>query len=624
MDPRLLALYNAELAHLRETGAEFAAEFPKVAARLGLEGMDVADPYVERLMEGFAFVAARVRLKLDAEFPRFTQHLLEMVYPHHLAPTPAAAIAAFSPNFADTGLATGVKVPRGTALRTGVPRGEQTACEFRTAHEVTLWPIELTDVRYTAFAPDLPLDRTAADAPVKGVLRLRLRCHAGMRFSELACDTLAFHIAAPDETAHQLYELLFGAGLGGLVCDPAQGGARVGRIAPRAVEEAGFADDEALLPSVRRSFRGYRLLQEYFAFPQRYLFFRLSGLAPALRQLKGGECEVALLFGRGEPALEPAIDAAALALYATPVVNLFPRRADRIHLADNVHEHHLVVDRARPLDFEVHTVRSVAGLGVAREEDVAFLPFYGGFDEEEPTGHAAYFTVRREPRMPSSAQRQYGGRSGYHGSEVFIALTDPREAPYPRRLQQLAVEVLATNRDLPLLLPIGSLGSMVVQESLPIEGVRVLRGPSRARSGLAEGEYAWRLINHLTLNHVSILDRADGGGVAALRELLSLYTDPADPSLRRQVEAITRVASKPVVRRLPVPGPIAFGRGLAIELAVDELAFPGGGSFLFGSVLEKFFARYVSLNAFTETTLVSESRGRVAAWPPRVGARILG
>ena len=623
MDPRLLALYNTELAHLRETGAEFAQEFPKVAARLGMEGLDVADPYVERLMEGFAFVAARIRLKLDAEFPRFTQHLLEMVYPHQLAPTPAAAVVAFSPNFDDTGLATGVVVPRGSALRAAVSRGEQTACEFRTAHAVTLWPIELIDARYVAFAPDLPLDRIATDRPVRGVLRLKLRCHAGLKFSDLKCDALDLHVAAPDDTAHRLYELIFGAGLGGLVVDPARPDAAPLRIAPRQVEELGFTDDEALLPYARRSFRGYRLLQEYFAFPQRFLFLRLAGLAPSFRRIDASECEIALLFDRNEPALESAVDRDAFALYATPVVNLFPRRADRIHLTDGVHEHHLVVDRARPLDFEVHTVRTVAGLGVSRDDDVSVLPFYGGHDEPVPTGQSAYFTVRREPRLLSSTQRQYGARSGYNGSEVYLGLVDPREAPYPVALQQLAVEVLATNRDLPLLLPIGTLGTMSLQDTLPITGVKVLRGPSRPRGALADGERGWRLVNHLSLNHLSILDRADGGGVTALRELLGLYADPGDPASRRQVDAITRVASSPVVRRLPVPGPIAFGRGLAIELALDELAFPGGGAFLFGSVLEKFFARYVSMNAFTQTTLSSESRGRVGAWPPRVGARIL-
>jgi type VI secretion system protein ImpG len=379
-----------------------------------------------------------------------------------------------------------------------------------------------------------------------------------------------------------------------------------------------------LLPYARRGFRGYRLLHEYFAFPQRFLFFRLSGLRPAFARLAGDECEIALLVGRSEPALESAVDASSLALYATPAVNLFRRRADRIHLSEARHEHHLVIDRARTGDFEVHSVLSVTGLGVSREDDVAFLPFYGGHDALPGGDAAAYFTLRREPRMPTAAQRQYGARSGYHGTEVWLSLVDAREAPYPARLQQLSVEVLATNRDLPLLLPIGSLGAMAPTDALPVTGVRVLRGPSRPRSGLAEGETAWRLVNHLSLNYLSILDAADGGGVAALRELLSLYADASDPSSRRQVEAVTRVTSRPVVRRLPVPGPIAFGRGLAIELAVDELAFPGGGAFLFGAVMEKFFARYVSMNTFTETTLVSESRGRVAAFVPRQGVRPLG
>ena len=143
MHPRLLEYYNQELGHIREMGAEFAREFPKIAARLSMEGLEVADPYVERLLEGFAFVASRTQLKLDAEFPRFTQHLLEIVYPHYLAPTPAMMIVEFQPRAGDPALGEGVAVPRGSALRSVIPKGEQTACEFRTAHDVTLWPIEL-------------------------------------------------------------------------------------------------------------------------------------------------------------------------------------------------------------------------------------------------------------------------------------------------------------------------------------------------------------------------------------------------------------------------------------------------------------------------------------------------
>ena len=152
MDPRLLEYYNRELQFMRDMGGEFAEEFPKIAGRLGLDGFECADPYVERLLEGFSFLAARVQLKIDAEFPRFTQHLLESVYPHYLAPTPSVAVVEFHPDPAEASLADGFRLPRGTVLQGGIAGSEQTSCEFRTAHEVTLWPLRVTEAEYFSHA----------------------------------------------------------------------------------------------------------------------------------------------------------------------------------------------------------------------------------------------------------------------------------------------------------------------------------------------------------------------------------------------------------------------------------------------------------------------------------------
>ena len=155
MDPRLLEYYNAELAYLREMGAEFAEEFPKVAARLTMEGMDVSDPYVERLLEGFAFLTARLHLKVDTEFPKFTQSLLEIVYPDFLAPVPSMAMVELSPDLVDAGLAEGPSLPKGSAIKAPLPRGETNSCQFTSAHPVRLWPLEIAQAKYFKFAPDL-------------------------------------------------------------------------------------------------------------------------------------------------------------------------------------------------------------------------------------------------------------------------------------------------------------------------------------------------------------------------------------------------------------------------------------------------------------------------------------
>ena len=314
----MLRYYSQELSYMREMGAEFAGQFPKIAARLALDATEVADPYVERLLEGFSFLAARVRLKLDAEFPRFSQHLLEMAYPHYLAPTPAMAIVQFAPTMTEGALASGFPIPRGTALRGQIPRGEQTACQFRTAHEVTLWPIEIADCRYQPLAPDLPLNTLPLAEAVRGVLRLRLRAAASLPFAQIALDRLTFFVSGTDEVALKLYELVLGSGLGVLVTPPARPVPWFEWVSRDAIQPVGFAQDQALLPYTSRSFSGHRLLHEYFAFPERFRFIELTGLKKGLGRCAGDEIDVTIPLARGDTALGPQVDREALPSTARP------------------------------------------------------------------------------------------------------------------------------------------------------------------------------------------------------------------------------------------------------------------------------------------------------------------
>lgn len=621
MDPRLLRYYNQELQHLREMGAEFAQQFPKIAARLGMEGIDVADPYVERLLEGFAFLAGRVQLKLDAEFPRFSQRLLEIVYPNYLAPTPAMLIAQFQPQLTETNLAKGFTVPRGSAMRSQLGKGDLTACDFRIARDVTLWPIELVAAEYFSFAPDLPLATLPVEKPIKGGVRLRLRSTAGLTFNQLDLDRLTLFLSGSEEVAYKLHELCCGAPLGVYVSPPVRPAPWHEFLPAAAVRPAGFGDSEALLPVGGRSFQGYRLLEEYFAFPQRFLFVEVEGLGRALKRHSGSEIEIVLLFSRGETKLESVTDANNFSLFCTPAINLFPKRADRVHLTDGAYEYHAVVDRTRPMDFEIYEITSVSGYGAGSGSEQAFLPFYAAYHTENPE-HRAYFTVQREPRLLSDAQKRNGPRSSYVGSEVFVSLVDPEEAPFSSDLRQLSITALCTNRDLPLQMPVGTgKTDFILDSAAPVDAIRCAKGPSKPYSPLSEGAIAWRFISHLSLNYLSLLNTNEQQGAAALREMLELYAASADKGFKRQIEGVHSVRAKPLVRRLPVPGPISFGRGLEIELEVDELAFQGASAFLFGAVMEQFFARYVSINSFTETVLRSTARGEIMRWAPHCGRR---
>ncbi len=621
MDPRLLRYYNQELAHVREMGAEFAVQFPKIAARLGIDGIEVADPYVERLLEGFAFLAGRVQLKLDAEFPRFTQRMLEIIYPQYLAPTPSMLIAQFKPDLSDSNLVRGFTIPRGSSMRSLLGKGDLTACEFRTAHELRLFPLEVAAASYFSFAPDLPLPQLPGGNRIKGGLRIRLRLGGDLGFSQIDLANLPVFLSGSDEIAYKLHELALGACVGMLVLPTQRPQPWYEFIDPRNVTSIGFDDEQALLPVALRGFQGYRLVHEYFAFPQRYLFLDLQGLAKGLRRCEGKEVEIVLLFSRGDASLQSVVDAGNVSLFCTPAINLFSKRVDRIHLTDSVYEYHVVPDRTRPMDFEVYDIESVSGFGTGVDAERRFLPFYADFHTEQAE-HNAYYTFQREPRLPSAKQKRTGYRSSYIGSEVFVSLVDPQEAPFAADLKQLSIIAMCTNRDLPLQMPIGAGATdLTLDSTAPVLSIRAIKGPTKPYSSLREGNVAWQFINHLSLNYLSLLDSSEAEGAAALREMLELYSLSDDPALTKQIDGLRAVRIRPMVRRFPLPGPVTFGRGLQIELEVDDLSFQGASEFLFGAVMEQFLARYVSINSFTETVLRSNSRGELMRWKPRCGTR---
>lgn len=618
----MLRYYERELQHVREMGGEFAREFPKIAGRLGLEGFECADPYVERLLEAFGFMAARVQLKLDSEFPTFTQHLLELVYPHYLAPTPSMTVVRFTPNAREGSLTDGVMVPRDTVMRSRLGKRDQTTCEYWTKHDVQLWPIEIRRVHYTSVLGELNQVRLPGPRRARSMLRIQLHTTSGVRFDQLALDTLPLFIAGGDSTAMRLYEQLSVATTA-VVGRIGTTGQPTYLVAPgEGARPVGFDDAQAMLPYGPRSFQGYRLLHEYFAFPSRFMFIELCDLAAIAKQCPHTELELLVVFDREETSLEGIVDTSRVLPFCTPAVNLFPRQADRVHLSDRDHEYHVVPDRTRPLDLEVHSVTRVVGYGARAEGEREFVPLYSVWDQGRVDEHPAYFTVSRQPRMLSQRAQQIGARSTYVGSEVFLSLVDGREGPYRHELRQLGVQTLCTNRDLPLHMSVGQGDTdFTLQSGAPIESARCVAGPSPPRASHAQGETAWRLISHLSLNYLSLCNTDDTQGAAALRELLGLYADLGDPATSKQVHGIRSIGSKPIVRPLFGQGPVCLIRGMEVNLECDETAFSGTGAFLLGVVLERFFAKYVAINSFTETTLRTLQRGEIVRWPMKSGQR---
>jgi type VI secretion system protein ImpG len=622
MDPRLLDYYNRELAYMRELGEEFAQQHPKIAGRLGMSGIEVADPYVERLLEGFAFLAGRIHLKMDAEFPRFSQRLLELVYPHYLRPTPAMGIAQLTPSFMKDGVTSAFQIPRHTLLRAPVAPGQVTACEFRTAHAVTVLPLDIVDAGIEGAAAPLPISCIPPNKNVRSSLRLCFATRNGLTAQSIGIERISLYIGGSADRASYLLELIGGRLLGAVLSWQAANETDCHRwLSPASITCDGYAENEALLPYDNRSFSGYRILHEYFACPDRFRFFSINGIRDVMTLVPAEQFTITLLFDQAATSLEKLVTRDDFKLNCTPIINLFPKRGDLVDISMAHFEHHLVADRTRPLDYEIHTVLQLHGYTDSNTEQQTFRPLLETLGRQPADHQQGFFSVRREPRLLSETAKRSGGRTGYIGSEVFVQLVDQQDAPYRHDLKRIAPDMLCTNRDLPLLVSAGSAQDLQLVVSAPVSQITILGGLTPPVPAMANRDITWRLISHLHLNYHTLTDLSAADGAQAMRDLLELYSVLGRRGIEGQAESVRSMLVTPMVCRVPQPGPIVFGRGVAIQTTVDATAFAGHSPWLFGAVLEQFMARHVAINSAIQFHLATLQQGPFAKWPIRQGAR---
>jgi type VI secretion system protein ImpG len=602
-DDPLLPYYERELTFLRQLGAEFASKYPKIASRLLLEADKCEDPHVERLIQAFAFLAARIHHKLDDEFPEITDALLGVLYPHYLAPIPSMSIAQFVLDHDQGKLTSGHRIPQGSMLYSQSVNGSP--CRFRTCYPVTLWPLEVASARF-----DAP-DRVSPSPKAAAVIRLELRCLGGISFADLELNFLRFFLHGESPLVYALYELLFNN-----TCQVQfrplddQKGVKPVVLPTRCLKTVGFGPDEGVLPYTPRSFLGYRLLQEYFAFPEKFLFFDLGELDRAVRARFRTGVEV-LLFLDKPPRLEQPINADTFRLGCTPIVNLFEQVAEPIRLTHAETEYRVVPDVGRQTAIEVYSVDSVTSVSPYLPEPIIFEPFYSFKHAAEREQQQAFWHTTRRPSP----------RKGDAGTEVYLSLVDLNFRPTLPAIETLTLHVTCTNRDLPGRLPFGGeRGDLELEGAAPLSRIRCLKKPTETmRPSLRRGAQ-WRLISHLSLNYLSICE----GGRDALQEILKLYDFSDSTVIRQQIAGITNVTSRRVIGRpasMPWNG---FCRGIEVTLEFDEDRYVGSGVFLFASVLEKFFGLYGSMNSFTQLIAVTKQREEpLKRWLPRAGEQIL-
>lgn len=612
MRDELLAYYERELTFLRQMGAEFAAKYPKIASRLLLEPDRVEDPHTERLVESFALLAARVHLKIDDEFPEITDALLNILYPHYLRPVPSMSVAEFRLDPEQGKLTSGLKVPRNSVLYSRPYQG--TPCKFRVCYETTLWPVTVAEAQWRT--PD------RFDPPVKApdaaaALRVELRCLPDVSFDQLELTRLRFYLNGESNLVHTLYELLCGNCTRILVRDPRPNSRLPVLTLPAdALQPVGFAEDEEVLPYPRRSFLGYRILQEYFSFPEKFLFLDLTGLEQLAAAGFRESVEFLFLISPFERAdrqqmLEVGVSPKAMKLACSPIINLFPRTAEPILVDHTKYEYPVVADVRRRQSTEIYSIDEVLSTRPESQEITYYEPFYSYRHGSARNGAKTFWYSSRRPST----------RPNDKGTEVSLTLVDTAGGLASPEAETVTVRCTCTNRDLPSRLPFGLESGDFELEGMPaITQIVALKKPTPTmRPPLGRSAF-WRLISHLSLNYLSLVDE----GREALQEILKLYDFTGSPFLEKQVRGITALDSRQHFAPVRSEHGIVFARGKRVEISFDEEQFVGGGVYLFATVLERFLGLYASMNSFSQLVARTKQRKEVLKeWPPRAGEQIL-
>ncbi len=601
----LLPHYNRELEFLRRQAGEFAAAFPKVAGRLRLSAETADDPHVERMIEAVALLNARIRLKLEDEFPELVEAVLNALYPHYLAPTPSMGVVQLRPA---PDLAEPYRIARGAMIETEPVGGE--TCRFRTAAAAEVWPIAVAAATLAGRPFRAPLAPMVSGAA--SVLQLRLRCTGpDGSFAALQPDNLRFFLPGPFNRSLPLHGLITSRLLGLAVAAGPEDPDAV-FLPPEAVMACGFGADEALLPWPARSLPAYRWLSEYFAFPDRLLFFQVSGLTARAVKGAGAELDLYLYLSETDRDLERAVDAGSFALGAVPVVNLFAQTADPFRLSGTELEYRVVPDSRRPEALEIFAITAVEAVSPDGRSSRKFMPFFG-LDHGGPEEARYWYAARR----PSAVARD-------RGSELFLSLVDRAANPSAPAQWIATAETLCMNRDLPARLPFGG-GHPRLALAEPASQVREVVAltaftPTRRRPpGQAR---LWRLLSHLNMNHLAISGAEDGA--QALREVLRLYDIADAAETRAVIDSVLKLRSSRGVARVQTPQGAAVVHGTEVELTLDGQGFPQGGALLFAGVIERVLGLYAALNAYSRLTVRLEGRpGILRRWPARAGLKPL-
>lgn len=609
MADELLPYFEKELAFIRQLGAEFAKEHPKIAGRLGINRDTIEDPHASRLIESFAYLNARIQHKLDDEFPELTDALLNVMFPHYQRPIPSMSVVQF---VADQEQLDAVySVEKNTLLETQPFQGE--TCCFNTIYDVELLPllIQKANLIGRPFA-------TPGSGNVRGaasVLKISFRTfNAAILLNEVQPRKIRLYLCDQGQHSQPLYQMLLNDCLQ-LYMAGSEDDLAPKALGSSAIKAVGFCADDGMLPYPPNSFIGYRLLTEFFVFPEKFMFVDIE-LPESFPKNIENQLDLYFYFNKTDIELEHNITAKSFALGCTPVINLFKHKCDPVRLDQTQLEYLVIPDARRPKGLEIYSIDNVVATTPSGDR-TDYLPFYGLSHRHQGDDAPPYWSAQRRPAKMGYYERD-------DGTDVYLSLVDldfNPNIPYDRTL---SINTTCSNRDLPAKLPytMDEPKLQCVSGAPPCTRIRCLTQPSVAIRPPLKNRARWRLISHLNLNSLSLTGHENS--TEAFKEILRLYDFKESSVSRGLIESIQSVSARPISAPVNIDGNATVIRGIEVEVELDENFLSGSSSYLFASVLEHFFALYCPMNSFTRTLVkVKGKEGYLKRCPPRSGEKIL-
>jgi type VI secretion system protein ImpG len=613
MSDRLYELYEQELRFINEEASEFEGGFPKVAKRLRLTTGDPTqiseDPHVTRLIGSFALLTARLRLKLEDEFPEICEAMFANLYPQYLAPTPSCAIVQFEPDIAGAAVATGITVPRGALVESQEVRGQ--SCKYRTCFDLRIQPFKVRKSDHIKPPFVFKTESTWSNKVESAIQIEMVGCSDKLEWSKTNVDRLQFFLGGGTSCGNRLYEAIFRDALGvGIYSDAAREGKFLG---PDSIRPVGFYETDSVFHNDARTLPAYRILWEFFAIPEKFRFAEID-VSSIWRDVAGNNLKIVIFLRRDSAILRKTMSSDAIQTGCTPVVNLFEQDAEPINLGETQTNYRVVPSYRSNYAFEVHTIQSVVASRSGDAKEVTFLPFY------QPS-HRLSTSDRDRYWFASRKTRNQGKETGDRGTEVFLTIVDLHSRPVPDDNWVLHVKTLCCNSDLA--------NEVGVQTGLSYSNgqatVRFRTSPTQTRRPNDRKDWIWKLISHLSINHLMISSDSDG---KLLRELLSLYASQEygeGDEVRNAIDSIKSVSYSRATARLAGSehGP-GICRGINIVVDVDDDRMEAIGVYLFSSILDHFFSALASINSFTRLKVVAKNGAQLLyQGVPRSGTKAL-